>query len=89
MEHEIYIPSLHRDLTGGEDVVKLSGTSLGEIVEALDAQFPGMRDRLCDGRRIKPHISVAVNGEVLPTRGLHQKLNQPSEIHFVPAVGGG
>jgi sulfur-carrier protein len=88
MEHEVHIPSLHRDLTGGVEVVKLSGATVGDIIDGLEAQFPGMRDRLTENERIKPYISVAVNGDMVP-RGLRQKLTQPSEIHFVPAVGGG
>jgi sulfur-carrier protein len=88
MEHEVYIPSLHRDLTGGVEMVKLSGATVGDIIDGLEAQFPGLRDRLTEAGRIKPYISVAVNCDLVP-RGLRQKLTQPSEIHFVPAVGGG
>jgi sulfur-carrier protein len=88
MEHEVWIPALHRDLTGGVETIKVSATSVGELIDRLDEQFPGMRDRLSEDGRIKPYISIAINGEVMQ-RGLRQKLTQPSEIHFVPAVGGG
>ncbi|MEX1019426.1 MAG: MoaD/ThiS family protein [Litorilinea sp.] len=88
MEHQVFIPSLHRDLTGDVEVVTLTGTTVGDIIDGLEAKFPGLGDRLAENGRIKPYISVAVNGEMLP-RGLRQKLTQPSEIHFVPALGGG
>lgn len=88
MEHEVWIPAVHRDLTGGAETVKIAGATVGEVVAALDARFPGMAARLLDRGRIRPHISVAING-VITHRGLHQRIPEPSEIHFVPALGGG
>lgn len=88
MEHEVWIPALHRDLTGGVEIVKIAGETVGELVANLDNQFPGLAARLVDEGRIRPYISVAVNGEITH-RGLHQKLPDASEIHFVPALGGG
>ena len=88
MEHDIWIPALHRDLTHGVEIVRAPGSTVGEVVANLDARFPGLRDRLCDGDRIRPYIAVAVNGEIT-SRGLHQRLRESSEIHFVPALGGG
>lgn len=88
MEHDVWIPPLHRDLTQGVEVVKISGETVGELIANLDAKFPGMAARLLDNGRIRPYISVAING-VISSRGLHQKLREPSEVHFVPALGGG
>jgi sulfur-carrier protein len=88
MEHEVWIPALHRDLTNGVEIVKISGDTVGELIANLDAQFPGMAGRLIDNGRVRPYISVAVNGTIT-SRGLHQKLREPSEVHFVPALGGG
>ena len=88
MEHEVWIPALHRDLTDGVEVVKISAETIGELIANLDAQFPGLAARLTDNGRIRPYLSVAINGTITH-RGLHQKLREPSEIHFVPALGGG
>lgn len=88
MEHEVWIPALHRDLTGGVEVVKVQAETLGELIANLEAQFPGIAARLTDEGRIRPYLSVAING-IITHRGLHQKLREPSEIHFVPAIGGG
>jgi sulfur-carrier protein len=88
MEHSVWIPALYRDLTGGQEIVKVSGTTIAEVIAALDSTHPGLQDRLCEGDRIRPYISVAVNGTIT-RRGLLQRLTQPSEIHFVPALGGG
>lgn len=88
MQHEVWIPSLHRDLSGGVEIVSLEGETIGEVVEAMEARFPGMQKRLCEDGRIRPHIAVAVNG-VISTKGLRQRLTEPSELHFIPAMSGG
>jgi molybdopterin synthase sulfur carrier subunit len=75
-------------LTQGAEIVKIGGDTVGELIGNLDAQFPGIAARLIDNGRIRPYISVAINGTITH-RGLHQKLREPSEIHFVPALGGG
>jgi molybdopterin synthase sulfur carrier subunit len=88
IEHEVWIPALHRDLTGGAEIVLVAGDTIGEVIANLDARFPGIQERLVDDGRIRPYISVAINGAITH-RGLHQRLRTRSEIHFVPALGGG
>jgi molybdopterin synthase sulfur carrier subunit len=88
MEHEVWIPPLHRDLTEGTEIAKVEGGTVGELIANLEVLFPGIAARLTDDGRIRPYISVAING-VITHRGLHQKLREPSEVHFVPALGGG
>ncbi|GAB4518467.1 MAG: hypothetical protein Kow0047_29980 [Anaerolineae bacterium] len=84
----VWIPALMRDLTGGMEKVTVSGATLGEVIEALDARFPGIRDRLCEGDGLRPGISVAVDGAIT-SRRLRQPVDEESEIHFVPAISGG
>jgi molybdopterin converting factor small subunit len=88
MEHQVWIPSLHRDLTEGQEIVTVEGETVGEVVAQLEARFPGIQARLCDEGRLRPHIAVAINGEVTH-RGLRQRLTTPSEVHFIPALSGG
>ncbi len=88
MEHEVWIPALHRDLTGGVERVTQAGSTVREVVERLDVRFPGLAERLCDGDRLRPGIQVAVNG-VVESKGLRVRLAEASEVHFVPAIGGG
>ena len=88
MSHQVWIPALYRDLTGGTEIVRMEGATVGELIANLDALDPGLAERLTDRGRVRPHLSVAVNGEMV-ARGLHVKLPDESEIHFVPALGGG
>lgn len=86
--HSVWIPSLYRDLTGGEETVAVSGSTVGEVIDALEERFPGIEKRLCDEGRVRPNIAVSIDGEVTP-RGKNQRLTEPVEIHFVPAMSGG
>ena len=88
MTHDVWIPALHRDLTAGVEQVTVTGETVGALVDELDRVFPGLCDRLCDQGRLRPGIAVVVDGVVAP-RGLRQRLTQPSEVHFVPAISGG
>ncbi len=87
-QHEVWIPALHRDLTGGLDRIKVEGATVNEVITALDARYPGLRARLCDEEGVRPHIAVAIDG-VITRKGARHKLESPSEIHFVPAMSGG
>lgn len=88
MEHDVWIPALHRDLTNGVETVKLEGDTVGALVTKLDERFPGIEARLCEDGKIRPYIAVSVNGEV-SHRGLRERLTEPSDVHFIPALSGG
>ena len=86
--HDVWIPSLHRDLTGGVENVKIAAQSVGQVIAELENKFPGMEDRLCEDGKVRPYIAVSVDGEI-SYRGLRHQLTVPAEIHFVPALSGG
>ena len=86
----IYIPSLMRDLTGGKEIIQIEGGDMRQIIANLEAAYPGFRTRpLEDGtQRIKPNIAVMIDGRNA-RRILIDKVNERSEIHFLPAISGG
>ena len=84
----VFIPSLMQDLTGGERTVEMPGRTVREIVNGLEGRYPGMKDRLMDGFRLKGNITVAVYGEVSPV-GVLADVGESSEVHFLPAIAGG
>ncbi|MGH8064777.1 MAG: MoaD/ThiS family protein [Candidatus Entotheonellia bacterium] len=84
----VWIPSLLQSLTGGEETLVVSGATVGEIIDNLEGRFPGIKDRLVEGGEIRPHIAVAIDGDVSP-EGLEQDVRESSEIHFIPALSGG
>ncbi|MBI4338749.1 MAG: MoaD/ThiS family protein [Chloroflexi bacterium] len=84
----VYIPSLMRDVTRGQGKVQAAGATVAQVVENLERAYPGIKARLLEDGGIKPHISVAVDGEVTPL-GLLEAVQEHSEVHFLPAIGGG
>jgi sulfur carrier protein ThiS len=88
VQHQLWVPAPHRDLTGGREVIEAAGADVAGVLAAADAAYPGLLARLTQDGRLRPGIVVAVNGEVSP-QGLRRRLEGPSEIHFVrPAAGG-
>jgi len=85
---KVFIPSLMQKLTDGQDVIEIDGKTVREIIENLEQTYPGIKVRLVDKYKMKSNISVAVDGEVSPL-GLLEKVSENSEVHFIPAVGGG
>jgi len=84
----VWIPSLLRPLTGGEETVNMPGDTVGQVMANLEQQYPGLRARLFQGNRLRPNLSLLVDG-ALSTRGLLQKVGENSEIRFIPAIHGG
>ena len=67
--------------------VELPASTVAETMDALDARWRGMRDRLCDSTpRIRPHINVFVEGR---RATLETPLRPGTEIHIMIAMRGG
>ena len=86
----VWIPSLLRDFTGGAEQVTATGRTLRQVINSLEATYPGIRARLVDQARdaIHPAFAVAIDGSTSHL-GLLQPVGEDSEIVFVPAVSGG
>ena len=84
----VFIPTLLKELTGGLTEVEADGASVRLLIEDLDRRFPGLGARLTDGGRLRPNVSVAIDGEISPL-GLIEKVPPGSEVHFVTAIKGG
>jgi len=84
----VWIPAPMRDLTGGRETVTVPGARVGQLVEELERLHPGIRDRLCVGGELRAGLAVVVDGEVARL-GLRQPVGGGSEVHFLPAIGGG
>ena len=91
MSQVVRIPAPLRRLTNGQDKITVNGTTIGDIVDLLEEEFPGMKDRLCgeDGS-IRNFVNMYVNGEdVRFLDGLSTATTDGDEISIVPAVAGG
>lgn len=84
----VYIPSQWRDLTGSVEQLEIPGRNLREIAAGLESRFPGIAARLVEGDAIAPGLAASIDGAVA-SRGMHSPLGPTSEVHFLPAIGGG
>jgi molybdopterin synthase sulfur carrier subunit len=84
----VWIPSLLRDLTGGQETIQVSGTTVGEAIGELDQSYPGIRARLCDANGLRRGMAVAVDTRIARL-GLQEPVSVDSELHFLPAISGG
>jgi molybdopterin synthase sulfur carrier subunit len=85
---EVVIPALLRKLTGGRERIRANGRSVRELIADLDRQFPGFAANLIEAGELKPSIAVSIDGEI-GTGGLLDPVGESSEVHFLPAIGGG
>lgn len=84
----VFVPALMRKLTDEKATVEVPGATVREVIKNLESEYPGTKDRLVDKFKIKASISVAVDGEISPM-GILAKVGEHSEVHFLPAIGGG
>jgi molybdopterin synthase sulfur carrier subunit len=84
----VVIPALLRKFTNGIERADVRGKTIRELVRNLDARFPGIADQLIDNGDIKASIAVSIDGDVA-TGGVLDAVGDDSEVHFIPALGGG
>ena len=66
---------------------QVAGDTVDSVIRALDANAPGMRDRLVEeGPRLRPHINVFVDGQ---QADLTTSVGDGATVHVIPAVSGG
>lgn len=84
----VKLPAVLVDLfPGSRRLVEMRAASVGEMMDNLDALWPGMRDRLCDTTpAIRRHINVFVDGERVP---LEAALSDRAEVYVLTAISGG
>ena len=84
----IFIPTMLQKMTDGAQKVDMEVRNVRQVIERLDELYPGIKDRLLEDGDIAPNIAVAIDGDVA-IMGLFQRVGENSEVHFVPAIGGG
>ena len=87
---EVWIPPQMQSVTGGQERVQVAGNTVRQLVNNLEEQFPGIKAILYDEEEddIMPGLAVIVDGEASQL-GLLERINDESEVHFLPAIGGG
>ena len=87
---EVWIPPRMQPLTEGKQQVQVEGSTVRQLVNNLELLFPGTRALIYDEEAgdLLPGVAVIVDGEASQL-GLLERLREDSEVHFLPAIGGG
>ena len=91
MAVRVRIPTPLRAMTKGSADVQVTADTVGDLIEDLERQFPGMRERLVEeGGEIRRFINIYVNEEDIRfLQGAKTALTQGDEVSIVPAIAGG
>ena len=87
----VRIPTPLRRMTNGAAQVEMDSSNMGDLVEKLDATYPGFKDRLIDENgELRYFVNLYLNGEdVRFLEGLATSVKSGDEVSIVPAVAGG
>jgi molybdopterin synthase sulfur carrier subunit len=87
----VRIPTILRNLTGGESEVKAVGATLRDVIADLEANHPGISARILDdGGKVRRFVNVYVGDEdVRFADGLDTPTPEGVQVSVIPAVAGG
>lgn len=91
MSVTVRIPTILRTYTGGQAEVTAEGKTLAEVLDALEADHPGIRVRVLDDTgKLRRFVNVYVNDDdVRFSEGLDTPTPDGAGISIIPAVAGG
>ncbi|MFL2665513.1 MAG: MoaD/ThiS family protein [Dehalococcoidia bacterium] len=84
----VFVPYALRKYCEDKNIVEISATNLGELIDNLEIRYPGTKAHIIEDGAIKPGVAAVVN-HTTTRKGLLEKIDDDSEIHFINAVSGG
>jgi len=86
----VRIPTPLRTLTQGKDEVEASGKTVRDIIENLEKNYPGLRERLLDDKGVRRFVNIYQNEEDIRfLDSLDTAVKDGDSISIVPAIAGG
>ena len=90
MSVEVRIPTILRTYTDGQKAVPGEGSNLAEVIDDLEANHSGIKERLVEDGELRRFVNVYVNDEdVRFTGGLETTVADGDQVVVLPAVAGG
>jgi MoaD family protein len=90
MAIEVRIPTILRSFTGGQKAVPATGDTLAAVIDDLESNHPGLRERLLENDDLRRFVNVYINDEdVRFIGGLKASLADGDQVVVLPAVAGG
>lgn len=91
MAIQIRIPAPLQSLTQNQSTISLAAESIRDMVVRLEAEYPGMKERLCDeSGQLRRYINIYVNDEdIRCLQNDETPLTDGDEVYIIPAIAGG
>ncbi len=91
MSVKVRIPTPLRSLTNGSEEVVVEGNSIQEVIDNLETDYKGFKERLCDENgQIRRFINFYLNDEDIRFKDNQETtVNDGDQISIVPAIAGG
>jgi molybdopterin synthase sulfur carrier subunit len=87
----VRIPTPLRKYTQGQEVVTVAASNVAALIEGMEAQYPGMRERILDEKgAVRRFVNIFVGeDDIRYLSQLETPLAETSEVSIVPAIAGG
>lgn len=88
---KVRIPTPLRKLTGGQGEVTAQGENIAALINTLEKEYPGIKERLCDEEgALRRFVNIYINEEDIRFhQGIRTPLQTGDEVSIVPAIAGG
>lgn len=91
MSARVRIPTPLRRFTNGAEEVSAGGATVAAMVDDLEHNHPGLKERLCDeAGKVRRFVNIFVNGDDIRfLNNLETTIKDGDEVSIVPAIAGG
>ncbi len=91
MAIKVRIPTPLRKLTNGSDEVTAQGKNVSELIEDLEKNYPGLKERICEADgNLRRFVNVYLNDEDIRFKdNLQTTVGENDEVSIIPAIAGG
>lgn len=91
MSVKVRIPTPLRTLTGERDEILATGGTVRAVLDDLERQCPGIKDRVLDDKGVRRFVNIYLNDEddIRFLDGLDTAVKPGDALQIVPAIAGG
>ena len=87
----VRIPTPLRKITDGKSEVEARGSNILEIIEDLEASYPGIKGKLCEENgSVRKFLNIYINDDDIRFMdSLDTEVRDGDSISLIPAIAGG
>ncbi len=90
MSVKVRLHQYFQEMAGGQEVVEAKGNTVREMIDDLEAKYPGIREHLLDRRgRIQGFVELFVNAQPVYPESTSMPIKDGDSIEILMIVAGG